>query len=481
MRRWESAGAPASEPADAPLTAGEWARVPSEWFAARRDIFRGYAARFDLASITMKAIACLLTVYSVYLLYCESCKDEYYAFARALIAALSDATFAQRGSVSAAALVLAASVWLLTVLWMRRRPEVLLVDFKTYRHASVGGDPRNTAGEPVAYDRFLAESRAARHLDGGECFTAKSLQFQEKILRTSSISERSLFPPSIFREEVGQDAVLAERDSLCMRGAREEAECMMFNAVEQLLEATHVAPHEVSILVVNCSLFCPTPSLSAMLVNHFKMRSDCLTYNLGGMGCSAGGISIDLARRLLRGHEQKGSLALVVSTENITQNWYRGNDRGMLLQNTLFRCGAAAILLSNRGSDAGRARFKLLHTVRTHVGKDDLAYNSVIQEEDADGIRGVRLSKAIMQIAGDALKRNITALGPLVLPLKEQLKFFFNMVARTAARGKAGKPVKSLARSLVPLPLFRSLVNFTPDPADQPLPSPKPAARAAGN
>jgi len=289
MRRWESAGAPASEPADAPLTAGEWARVPSEWFAARRDIFRGYAARFDLASITMKAIACLLTVYSVYLLYCESCKDEYYAFARALIAALSDATFAQRGSVSAAALVLAASVWLLTVLWMRRRPEVLLVDFKTYRHASVGGDPRNTAGEPVAYDRFLAESRAARHLDGGECFTAKSLQFQEKILRTSSISERSLFPPSIFREEVGQDAVLAERDSLCMRGAREEAECMMFNAVEQLLEATHVAPHEVSILVVNCSLFCPTPSLSAMLVNRFGFRSDVQTFNLGG-------IEIEIAR-----------------------------------------------------------------------------------------------------------------------------------------------------------------------------------------
>ena len=32
------------------------------------------------------------------------------------------------------------------------------------------------------------------------------------------------------------------------------------------------------------------------------------------------------------------------------------------------------------------------------------------------------------QIAGDALKRNITNLGPLVLPLSEQLKFFFNIV-----------------------------------------------------
>ena len=40
-------------------------------------------------------------------------------------------------------------------------------------------------------------------------------------------------------------------------------------------------------------------------------------------------------------------------------------------------------------------------------------------------VRGVRLSKQIMQIAGDALKRNITNLGPLVLPLSEQLRFFW--------------------------------------------------------
>merc|ERR1719420_1479723 len=155
---------------------------------------------------------------------------------------------------------------------------------------------------------------------------------------------------------------------------------MMCKTVADLLAATGTAAEDIGIVIVNCSLFCPTPSLSAMLVNHFKMRSDCLTYNLGGMGCSAGGISIDLARRLLRGHEQKGSLALVVSTENITQNWYRGNDRGMLLQNTLFRCGAAAMLLSNRSCDRSRARFKLLHTVRTHTGQDDDCYKAVFRK-----------------------------------------------------------------------------------------------------
>ena len=41
-------------------------------------------------------------------------------------------------------------------------------------------------------------------------------------------------------------------------------------------------PRDIDILVVNCSLFNPTPSLSAMIINHFKMRSDILSYNLAG-------------------------------------------------------------------------------------------------------------------------------------------------------------------------------------------------------
>jgi len=461
--------------------ASQWARAPHEWITQRVDIVRGFVAS-DLSDYVMRFSMLLLGAYTLYLAWCESCKADYLAYLAGVGEALLDFVTLTRGSLSGATVAVCLSVWLLTVRWMRRPAPIYLIDFKTYRHCGVdGGDRDSTAGVPASQERFMAESRAALNRFGEPCFTEKSIEFQEKIMKTSGISEMSIFPESILpktgQNPLGKDAEVL---GLSMKGAREEAEAMMCKTVADLLAATGTAAEDIGIVIVNCSLFCPTPSLSAMLVNHFKMRSDCLTYNLGGMGCSAGGISIDLARRLLRGHEQKGSLALVVSTENITQNWYRGNDRGMLLQNTLFRCGAAAILLSNRGSDAGRARFKLLHTVRTHVGKDDLAYNSVIQEEDADGIRGVRLSKAIMQIAGDALKRNITALGPLVLPLKEQLKFFFNMVARTAARGKAGKPVKSLARSLVPLPLFRSLVNFTPDPADQPLPSPKPAARAAG-
>jgi 3-ketoacyl-CoA synthase len=79
-----------------------------------------------------------------------------------------------------------------------------------------------------------------------------------------------------------------------------ESEMVMFGAIDDLLAKTMVKPRDIGILVVNSSLFNPTPSLSARVVNHYKLRGNILSYNLGGMGCSAGLISIDLAKDLLQ-------------------------------------------------------------------------------------------------------------------------------------------------------------------------------------
>ena len=51
------------------------------------------------------------------------------------------------------------------------------------------------------------------------------------------------------------------------------------------------------------------------------------------------------------------STCLVVSTENVTQNWYFGNERSMLIANCLFRAGGAAVLLSNKAADYWRAKW----------------------------------------------------------------------------------------------------------------------------
>lgn len=59
-----------------------------------------------------------------------------------------------------------------------------------------------------------------------------------------------------------------------------------FSAVKEVLAKSGVTPRQIGCVIVNCSLFNPTPSLSAVIMNHFKMPSNVINYNLGGMGCS---------------------------------------------------------------------------------------------------------------------------------------------------------------------------------------------------
>ncbi|WOH16179.1 hypothetical protein DCAR_0935728 [Daucus carota subsp. sativus] len=256
-------------------------------------------------------------------------------------------------------------------------------------------------------------------------FREESLAFQKKVLERSGIGEKAYISEGLHR-------VPAE---VSTREARKEAEKVIFGAIDELLsKVQNVKVSDIGILVLNCSMFNPTPSLSSAIVNRYNLRSNILSYNLAGMGCSAGNISIDLAKNLLQVHSNY--YALVINLECSNENWYRGNDRSMLVSNCIFRMGGAAILLSSCPIDRFSSKYQLTHTVRTHKGADDLAYNSVLKQEDDDTIVGVKLSKHLIAVAGDAIKTNIMTLGPLVLPVSEQLVFLATMLAKKVLKMK---------------------------------------------
>ncbi|KAL1535632.1 inositol polyphosphate kinase kcs1 [Salvia divinorum] len=291
----------------------------------------------------------------------------------------------------------------LGIYWAKRPRPIYLVDFACYK--------------PQDERKLSVESFLKMTADSG-AFEDESINFQNKISHRSGLGDETYFPRGI----------TSHPPNLSMVEARLEAENVMFGALDSLFSSTGISPSQIGIVIVNCSLFNPTPSLSSMIVNHYKMRTDIKSFNLGGMGCSAGLISIDLAKHLLQANPD--TYAVVVSTENITLNWYFGNDRSMLLCNCIFRMGGAAVLLSNKGRDRRRSKYELVHTVRTHKGADDKSYNCVYQREDDTGTVGVSLARELMAVAGDALKTNITTLGPLVLPLSEQVMFLVRLVKR---------------------------------------------------
>ncbi|XP_010498362.1 PREDICTED: 3-ketoacyl-CoA synthase 4 [Camelina sativa] len=297
----------------------------------------------------------------------------------------------------------------LTVYVMTRPRPVYLVDFSCYL-------PPDHLKAP--YARFMEHSRLTGDFDDS------ALEFQRKILERSGLGEDTYVPEAMHHVPA----------RISMAAAREEAEQVMFGALDNLFANANVNPKDIGILVVNCSLFNPTPSLSAMIVNKYKLRGNIRSYNLGGMGCSAGVIAVDLAKDMLLVH--RNTYAVVVSTENMTQNWYFGNKKSMLIPNCLFRVGGSAVLLSNKSRDKRRSKYRLVHVVRTHRGADDKAFRCVYQEQDDTGRTGVSLSKDLMAIAGETLKTNITTLGPLVLPISEQILFFMTLVVKKLFNGK---------------------------------------------
>ncbi|KAI4974489.1 hypothetical protein ZWY2020_047769 [Hordeum vulgare] len=304
-----------------------------------------------------------------------------------------------------------------TVYLMLRPRAVYLIDYACF-HSSFN--------RPLAR---ISMASFVEHTKHTPTINDRSVRFMSRLLERSGLGEETCLPAA--------HNYVPTHEYCTLDNARDEFELVVFSAIDDLLAKTGVATHDIGALVLNCSLFCPTPSLVDIIVNKYNLHSDIRSVNLSGMGCSAGLIAVGLARNLLQ-VLPRGSRALVVSTETITPNYYVGNERAMLLPNCLFRVGGVAALLS---TSPVNARFRLKHVVRTFTGaNDDGAYRCVFQEEDDQGNVGINLSKNLMAVAGSSLQANITEIGPLVLPFSEQLLFVLSFIARKLLPGARVKP-----------------------------------------
>ncbi|KAG2605064.1 hypothetical protein PVAP13_4NG119000 [Panicum virgatum] len=248
------------------------------------------------------------------------------------------------------------------------------------------------------------------------------IRFMKRMLENSGIGDQSYLPA----------ATHYIPPSNTLSDARDEAEQVVFSSIDDLFAKTCVSPEAIDIVVTNCTVFSPVPSLADMIVNKYKLRSDVRSIHAG-----TGMISVEAAKNLPQVAPQ-GAHALVVSTEIISSlQFYSGRNLSMLLPNVLFRMGRAAVLLSTSRS---KSRFKLMHTVRTITAAQDRSYQCAFQQEDDKGEMGVNLSRDLVAVAGDTLQANITAIGSLVLPLSEQLQFVLSLIARKLLMNRKMKP-----------------------------------------
>ncbi|OWM85027.1 3-ketoacyl-CoA synthase 1-like [Punica granatum] len=279
-------------------------------------------------------------------------------------------------------------------------------------------------------DRKCTLEASERFVRRSGLFSPESVAFMQRIFSKSGLGEETYGPPFVFDPDSCGDH-RARFDS-----AVEEAREGIIGAVDPLLLKTGISPNQIDLVVVTCGGFSPSPSLSSFVVNRYKMRDDVKTYNLSGMGCSSGVISIDLAAHLLRNQQRKPQYALVVIIESISLNWYFGDNRSMLVTNCIFRVGCAAALITNDPRCHRSAKMELIHSLRTNDGSDDRAYRAAIQEEDEKGNTGIALTKDLIPVAGWNLRQHIKILGPRVLPLRQVFLYAYSVLSSWALGSK---------------------------------------------
>lgn len=285
----------------------------------------------------------------------------------------------------------------------RRSRSVFLIDFACYKPP-----PTQMCSKEKFIERFKIYGNS----------NETSIEFMRKLLGKSGLGEKTYMPSNLLRDPL----------DMCLKETRREVESVMFGAVDLLLEKTQVKTEDIGIVIVTCTILNVLPSLADMIVHRYKLRENVLVYNLTSMGCSSGLRAIGFAQKLLQVH--RNTYALLVSPENTQQMIYRGNERSKLFMNFPLRVGGAAALLSNRPSDHGKAKYQLLHTVHTHTANSDRSYQSIYEEEDSVGIGGVTITKELLAVAIEAVEANIHALGPLVLPLSEKIRYITNYITR---------------------------------------------------
>ncbi|KAF8071135.1 CUT1 [Scenedesmus sp. PABB004] len=257
-----------------------------------------------------------------------------------------------------------------------------------------------------------------------------TLDFCYKIVSRSGLSDNGTYLPKAIHPKYNCIAPKTSIDD-----AMEEARMVICGAIDGLLKKQGLAAKDIDVLITTCSVFCPTPSLASLVVNHFGMRPDVQSYHLGGMGCSNGVVAVNLVNDILG--SRRNVNAILLTTEITTPAFYKGTDKHRQVTNMLFRTGANAALFSNRRRMAARAKYALTRNVRVHLAARDPAYKCIWWGPDAEGNNGIYLGKDVVNEASRGLSMAMFKVAPSILSVGQIAAYAATEASRRLLGSKA--------------------------------------------
>lgn len=128
----------------------------------------------------------------------------------------------------------------------RRRRAIYLVDYACFRSIPSCRFPKVTFVEHARLTPSLHDS---------------TIDFISRVIKRSGMGEETCYPPGLLR--LPRSCTLDE--------AHAETELVVFSAIDDLLAKTCISPDAIDILITNCSVFCPVPSIADTVVNRYKL------------------------------------------------------------------------------------------------------------------------------------------------------------------------------------------------------------------
>ena len=160
------------------------------------------------------------------------------------------------------------------------------------------------------------------------------------LFKNSSIASRHLILPA--RDANGQ--LVPESQGQLLDKHREWGIKMAAEAMDKCLANTGRTPADVDYLCCITTTGYLTPGMSARLMKHRDMRSDCARLDVVGMGCN-GGLN-GLASVSAWAETHPGKLAVLICVETCSAAYVFDGTMRTAVVNSLFGDGAAALAIS---------------------------------------------------------------------------------------------------------------------------------------
>ncbi|KAM1253155.1 hypothetical protein ACFX2J_041076 [Malus domestica] len=173
-------------------------------------------------------------------------------------------------------LLVCAFIYLCELVLQRRHQQCYLLAYECYKATD---------------DRKLDTESCVKIIRRNTNLRLEEYRFLLKTIVNLGLGEETYGPRNVI---AGREECPSLKDSLW------EMDDIMFGSLDKLFDKAGISTSNIDILVVNVSLFSPAPSLTARIINRYKMKTHIKAFNLSGIGCSGSLVAIDLVQNLFK-------------------------------------------------------------------------------------------------------------------------------------------------------------------------------------